>query len=275
VKLENVKILDMVNGEPTRVEYNGVIYEKTNGNAKSGDLVRAVDDVCITDVTEGGFYEIYTDEHGDLVFDDDIGDDRDYDVWTDELETFRKVPDQPQPDLVERIAELERRIAALEGREKADNEPKFEVGDYVKVVGGISCHIGKIAKIECIFDGRAEFSEVINDNQHPISGSPLEYLVKLTAEEVAQVKEEIRWAKIGRKPGEFKKGDIVRVIEYDGFLYNGHEYGLIGEVEYDETINDPKVDGGVSVVINGRSLFNYVELICPVEHRFDREGANV
>jgi hypothetical protein len=271
-KLENVKILDMVNGEPTRVEYNGEIYEKANGIAKSGDLVRAVDDVCITDVTEGGFYEIYTDEHGDLVFDDDIGDDRDYDVWTDELETFRKVPVQPQPDLAERIAELERRIAALEWRGK-----RLTVGDYARVIANESEHYAKIGDIvKIVEDDKDEQPYKCELLDGESAGWFYESeLVPVTDEEVAQIKGELRWAKIDRKPGEFKRGDIVRVVKDDGFFDNGHNYGLIGEVEYDITIKDPKVDGGVPVIINGISFFNHVELIVPVEHRFDREGANV
>jgi hypothetical protein len=222
-------------------------YRKvTDRDPRVGDYVK-FDEAPCSYLTAGKYYEIVEiDDFGDPQIIDDDGDE--FDTYGHEFEVYELV---------------------------AEGAPKFEVGDYVKVVGGISCHIGKIAKIECIFDGRAKFSEVINDNQHPLGGSPLEYLVKLTAEEVAKAKEEIRWSKIGRKPGEFKKGDIVRVIEYDGSLYNGHEYGLIGEVEYDITIKDPQVDGGVPVVINDISFFNHVELICPVEHRFDREGANV
>jgi hypothetical protein len=402
-KLENVKILDMVNGEPTRVEYNGEIYEKANGIAKSGDLVRVADDVYITDVTEGGFYEIYADEHGDLAFDDDIGDDRDYDVWTDELETFRKVPAQPQPDLAERIAELERRIAALEGRGKrltvgdyarvianesdhyaeigdivkivyddkdyqpykcelldgenagwfceselvpvtdeevaqvksedqpkyrkvidrdprvgdyvkfdeaprsyltsgkyyeiveidyfgapqiidddddvfdtdglefevyelvAEGAPKFEVGDYAKVISVSSAmrgfDEGDIVKVTGVNVGGKYGTEIENEDGIVGFGKVGEHIVPATDEE-------IRWAKIDRKPGEFKKGDIVRVKGSDA----GLPIGTIGEIIGIDFDGDLDVSNGVNSRYHGT---DQVELICPAEHRFDREGDNV
>jgi hypothetical protein len=342
-KLENVKVIDMVNGEPTRVEYNGEIYEKAKGIAKSGDLVRVADDVYITDVTEGGFYEIYADEHGDLAFDDDIGDARDYDVWTDELETFRKVPAQPQHDLAERIAELERRIAALEGRGNgevaedqpkyrkvtdrdprvgdyvkfdeaprsyltagkyyeiveidvlgdpqiidddgdeldiggfefevyemvAEGAPKFEVGDYAKVLAkGFwrDIEVGSIVKIVGQKDDDGDYKvELLDGSDYDYFND--EQLEKITEEEANEF---VKWAKIGRKPGEFKNGDIVRVIDTQSSYIKNGEIGILGENDdygaYRVFVRDVKTGNWHSP--------KHLELICPVEHRFDREGVN-
>src|SRR5690606_15090443 len=87
---------------------------------------------------------------------------------------------------------------------------------------------------------------------------------KATDEEVAQAKAEHerkqaeqKWAKIGRKPGEFKKGDIVRVIKCTG----AHEI-----VEL--------VEDGAEMYRDGEGLKfagepEWFELVAPVESRVD------
>jgi hypothetical protein len=89
-----------------------------------------------------------------------------------------------------------------------------------------------------------------------------------TDEEVAQAKAEYerkqaeqKWAKIGRKPNEFKKGDIVRVIDSPGAL----PIGTIFEVQRLDAL-------GCVVDHVGYHYFpihNRIELITPVESRFD------
>jgi transcription antitermination factor NusG len=85
-------------------------------------------------------------------------------------------------------------------------------------------------------------------------------LEKVTAEELAQTKAEQKWAKIGRKPGEFKKGDIVRVVECTG----AHEIGEIVELAEDGASEYLGNDG---VVYVGEP--EQFELIAPVESRVD------
>jgi hypothetical protein len=81
--------------------------------------------------------------------------------------------------------------------------------------------------------------------------------VKLPVEENAEVE---KWSKIGRKPNEFKIGDIVRV---DNPCGSPLKKGDLAKVTYDSThmsrviVTDEK--WGVSVS----------ELITPVEARFD------
>jgi hypothetical protein len=345
-KLENVKVIDMVNGEPTRVEYNGAIYEKTDDGAEVGDLVRVVDGDSIGCVTQGGFYEIHNDIVGYLVFDDDDDDDeRDYSYYADYLEVFRKVTTQTQPDLSERIAELERRIAALEGRGNgavtedqpkyrkvtdrdprvgdyvkfdeapccyltadkyyeiveiddfgdpqiidddgdefdtgdfefevyelvAEGAPKFEVGDYVVAlpeaddIYGITTTEMKLGKVIRIFeDGNIRIEIVDHEYARNIGDSYTvnpKYFRKTTPEEA-------RWAKIGRKPGEFKKGDIVRYL--GGAITKKGELVEVYE-DTDGTTTKIKWVDDCSVCTERN---NDLELICPVEHRFDREGVN-
>lgn len=51
-KLEGVKTLDMVNGEITKVAYNGAEYERVEGDAQEGDLV-LITDGSWCDATKG------------------------------------------------------------------------------------------------------------------------------------------------------------------------------------------------------------------------------
>jgi hypothetical protein len=73
--------------------------------------------------------------------------------------------------------------------------------------------------------------------------------------------EESRWAKIGRKPGEFKKGDIVRVTDSCGGRV---KTGTITEVVYIDSDGDFTVRDE-----DGDDWYVEAELIVPVEQRFD------
>ncbi|SLC06946.1 Uncharacterised protein [Mycobacteroides abscessus subsp. massiliense] len=86
----------------------------------------------------------------------------------------------------------------------------------------------------------------------------------LTEEEVAEIErkqaEEAKWAKIGRKVGEYKKGDIARVVDNK----------CAGRVANGDIIEVLKQASGGSVVDTVHGYFLKVELITPVEARFDR-----
>lgn len=99
-----------------------------------------------------------------------------------------------------------------------------------------------------------------------------EQLRKATDEEVAEAKalaeqsaKEAIFTQAGRKPNEYRKGDIVRVVKES----NGHDVGIIGEVTVDEISDRPDVKARNK---SGRavSLFSYVEPITFVESRLDR-----
>ncbi|WKT37439.1 hypothetical protein [Bacillus amyloliquefaciens] len=86
----------------------------------------------------------------------------------------------------------------------------------------------------------------------------------LTEEKAAEIErqqaEEAKWAKIGRKVGEYKKGDIARVVDNQ----------CAGRVANGDIIEVLKQASGGSVVDTVHGYFLKVELITPVEARFDR-----
>lgn len=78
----------------------------------------------------------------------------------------------------------------------------------------------------------------------------------------ARKAEEAKWSAIGRKVGEIRKGDIVQTYEDEC----GHPVGTVG-VAFSS--------GGrysVSVEANGNVWRHRVNLIVPVEQRFDKEA---
>ncbi|MFD1270662.1 hypothetical protein ACFQ3Y_24945 [Paenibacillus motobuensis] len=95
-----------------------------------------------------------------------------------------------------------------------------------------------------------------------------EQLEKVSAEEIAEIErkqaEEAKWAAIGRKVNEYKRGDVVKCI------------GLAAETAgYGEVLADPTAKRVQVRYYNHFGIcaepFNIITLITPVEQRFDRE----
>jgi hypothetical protein len=285
-KLENVKILEMSYGEITHVQYNGKIYERVSEKASVGDLVLVENEEvaeAIEGVESGAFYELYEeDEYGDLVFADDDDDERVYSSWSDELVLFRAI-EMADKDIEKRVAELERRLSAIERQserlkvgdyarpsslerytEYIDEveRSKFKKGDKVRLVSGggeyplLGFYNGKVYEVD---DNDCEHSEgpfgklirIVDKDGGPGYARP---------DQLERVDfEELKFAELGRKPGEFKKGDIVRVIDSCvGRLVKGGLYeisGHKGSTEY--------------VTLDGMDWFAEFELVAPVESRVD------
>ncbi|KMM63414.1 hypothetical protein ACH95_00870 [Bacillus glycinifermentans] len=344
-KLDCVKTLDMVNGEITKVAYDGAEYERVEGPAQTGDLVLPITD-GFRDATKGSFYKaIDVDRDGDAVILDDVGD-RDG-SFRHNYDLFRKVS-ASHPSLEDRVSTNEKDIAALKSDVaalKGEDEPKYiridkseakagdyvkfietyddditkekmyeidqvdwlgdiyftddvgdenyasaddtyavyrkvsaasaeaepkperlKVGDYAKVVRNESGHYAEIDEIVLVKRDDKDFApfhcEKLNGNEAGIFYE--DELVRATDEEVAEAKraaaERKKWAAIGREVDEYKRGDMVRYLDDREIC----EVVAVGE------------DGRVKVATqnHGNCTENQssIELIAPVEARFDRKG---
>jgi hypothetical protein len=262
----NVNVLEVNNGDITKVEYNGIIFEKSaeliyrkvDRKAKVGDFL-LFESGTSEYLTDGKYYEVTRiDDAGDAQVIDDEGDN--WDSYGDNFEVYEVINSK-------KVAEVE--------------TTKFSVGDYVKLTieeGGYPEHgwgrvrngdIGVITSVETEKEITVEFP-----NQKHWNGVISEF-VKVSEEEVAQAKAEqerkqaekeidAKWAKIGRKPNEFKKGDVVRVVDVSN---SRHEVGDIGEIT--EFAGDTfRVNTHRISRVNWLGA-NHVELIAPVESRFD------
>lgn len=210
--------------------------------AKAGDFVK-FDEAPFEYLTAGKFYRIYcVDGCGDPRIHDDEGDD--FDTYGFDFEVYRKVSAaEPKPE-------------------------RLKVGDYAKVVGTARngcCDRGDIVKITEDDDSAVPFKLAFVNGEYA-GWEDEKSLVRATDEEVAEakrkqaeVKECKRWAAIGREVGEYKAGDMVQYL-YDGEIC---EVVAVGE------------DGSVKVATqnHGNCTENQssIELIAPVEARFDRK----
>lgn len=161
-------------------------------------------------------------------------------------------------------------------RKVVEQEP-LKVGDYVKVIenderNGYEGKPGDIVKITEVHEPGTSSNhyrtERIDGYAYAGSGNARKsQLVRATDEEVEKAKADAYFAKIGRKPGEFKKGDIVR-IKLD---QSGHYQETIVEVTLvrDSTLSVKGIKG--SELRTFLADVECVELIAPVESRVDVE----
>lgn len=238
---------------------NGDNFRKVEGREpRVGDYVKFFEDDL--DITAGKYYEIIdVDDDGDFVFLDDDGDNQ-YaflDYLGEDFEVFEKVGSEKPLKVGDYVVPLE----------SADD--KYEITNTKMKLGKV---VGD--DVDCGGDIRIEVVAHENDfkvgESYPVTSK---HFRKATVEEVAQVKAEQKWAKIGRKPYEFKKRDIVRVIDGGryGSAFEGFD-GIIDEIEdYDEDSATYKIKKPVFVK-NPAGTWTpaeNLELIVPVERRFD------
>ncbi|MGK9388888.1 hypothetical protein [Bacillus sp. RK1064] len=245
--LKGVKTIDMVGGEITKVAYKGAEYERVEGDAKVGDLF--LPRKGFHDMTAGSFYVIEeVDPDGDAYFVDDGG-------WSavicsDDYFPFRK----------KRV-----RLKAGDYAKVIDCAEEWKVaqGDFVKVL----IDDKKYRPFQCKVQNGEFVGETVWMHESE--------LVLATEDEVTAAKEaeakrsvEAKWAKIGRKVGEYRKGDIVA---YDDPAWFGNK-GIGTVIKDTDQCCDPLVEAVTSAGV----LMPYclreskLTLITPVEARFDR-----
>lgn len=132
---------------------------------------------------------------------------------------------------------------------------RLKVGDYAKVVGDTyyrNIVRGAIVKITDLADKDGDLRfELAGDCDH-------DFAKPSSLEEVSAEEEEVKWAKIGRKVGEYKVGDVVQFKDaYEAIgVVEGVGARLLGVRMPDGAYQSP--------------YKNDVTLITPVEARFDR-----
>ncbi|WP_144492848.1 hypothetical protein [Bacillus pumilus] len=243
--LRGVKTLDMVDGEITKVAYEGAEYESAEGGAKVGDIIRLTEEAR-HDVTPGGFYTVRGVRGVRVQITDDVNEPH---HWDEEYyDLFRK------------------------------KHVRLKVGDYAQVVdeGEISI-TGDIVKITEDDHGNIPFrcDVITGKGAGDYFWAQESELVLATEAEVATAKEaeakrsiEAKWAKIGRKVDEYKVGDIVA---YDDRCWFGNSG--IGEVSEGTSTNyQVRVAATDRGGVKNEFYLNKgrVTLITPVEARFDR-----
>lgn len=226
-KLNGVKTVDMVNGEITKVSYDGVDYVKVEGDAEHGDLgLRIKEDR--TFVRVGEFYPIIKGFAGMTCFKDDEGDEPS--LNRSKFELFRKQSAKGAPsieDVNAKVDGLAERVTALE----VTTERTLKEGDKVRVLargefGGVGLDEGDIGTV---VDGCADvddeyFIRVDSADDHDyFRPQDLELVAEVESEEAPLAVGDYAKLLISTRG---REGDIVEIIEgspymkRDGFLVN-------------------------------------------------------
>lgn len=249
--LKDVKTLDMVDGKITKVVYEGAEYERVEGDAKVGDIIRLTEEAR-HDVTPGGFYTVRGVRVARFQITDDVNEPHHWDE--DYYDLFRK------------------------------KHRRLKVGDYAKVVEGSDldeADAGDIVKIihddydrvpfKCdVIKGRrdadyiwAEESDLVLATEAEVAEAKAKLAPKFSVGDYAKPSslekvsaEEAKWAEIGRKVDEYKVGDIVR-------YRNDGEICEVVQLKY-----------GIGCLTKEHGICeedpSTIELVTPVEARFDR-----
>src|SRR5690554_300380 len=127
-KLEGVKVMDMVNGEITKIAYDGAEYAKVGDgfeNAKVGDIFTTP--IEHVGMTPNAYYELIRTNSSEVRFYNDIDSCDGFNRMYGPAKVFRKISDD-KPTIESRVDDLEKRVEALENPEETT---KFKVGDYI------------------------------------------------------------------------------------------------------------------------------------------------
>lgn len=226
-KLENVKTIDMVNGEITKVAYDGAEYGRVEGEAKAGDIVLVKE--AWGDQNVGEFFIVTCTNSG--IHDQIVGMDGNTcgaSTYKYRLKIFRKVEAATKPSVEERVAKAEGEIeslksdvAALKGEAEYKRIVKSEarVGDYVKFIetDDSSITVGKMYEIvHTDYEGYLDFIDDDGDKNCGVSSEVFEIHRKVSAAEP--------------KPERLKVGDYAKVVNTDQFTMEGFRDGDIVEI---------------------------------------------
>jgi hypothetical protein len=142
-------------------------------------------------------------------------------------------------------------------------EPSASIGDYAKITeyqcGAPAGTIVKIAKV-----GAGNTVRYHYNGSRPVANEGC-YEVLTPAEAEAhrkQSEESVKWSAIGRKVGEFKRGDVVEVVESGS---SGYPAGLIDTIE---TTNGRFSRSSIRLSTGNRCPYiskNRLKLVTPVE----------
>lgn len=235
-------VLEPVTSADTIV-HDGVQYRKVDRPVREGDafIVPKKSDV---DYTAGKVYAItLIDADGDPHFIDDVGDR--YYLYSGNYYVLEPVAPQMAQSalstLESELAATKAKVAEMEAQ--LAEAKRLKVGDYAKIVDA-NGHDFKLGEIVEIFE--TDIGDSVPYRARNLSGTEISWLrehrvVRATDEEITEAlraaeeakrkaEETAKWAAIGRKVGEFRAGDVVKITEYE---YGHYEGTLVTVIECD------------------------------------------
>ncbi|PJH94916.1 hypothetical protein [Bacillus sp. SN1] len=220
---------------------------------KVGDYTKVVGQAIITE--KGDIVKIIQDTGGQVPFMVETMDGKETE-WRTEESLVRATDEE--------VAEAKRAAEFAKFKEGAKVQIVVEDGKTPKYNwgGAKNGDIGIVFRV-------ASDKIVVDTPNHPGWNAMPNELRILSEEEAAKLEREAverkKWAEIGREVGEYKVGDIVRVINTGSSMFHKGDIGSISEID------------GSCAKVAARNLtgpswlgLSRIELITPVEARFDR-----
>jgi hypothetical protein len=176
--------------------------------------------------------------------------------WLEIFKNNKQIPDWEHEEM-RVLTELSDEEFALAVCGWYEIEEPYKVGDWLHVT---TPNFNFVAKVVDEYDEYTEF-----DNGKRLSSFEFR---KATPEEIEAEKKRRKWAAIGREVDEYRKGDIVMVIEKiyaELFVEGSVKVSTLPDVvEFVDPQHGPYLRGLRRCVD-----VNEIELVCPIEHRFD------
>lgn len=245
-KLEGVKVIDIKDGEVTKISYEGVEYTKVETEAMSGDIIRYIDDYEDTPSTD--FFKVkgdqYVDNSGTTLSINGWGGHHKYTTFSNHGN---------QSDIEDRISALETRVDALE--KVGVGIKSAQAGDIIRITYGLGNRIGEEMTVASV----STSGDVIRveETDERLNIGEIEF-------EVIGCKEKPKFAEgdyvkvIGETVyGDITEGSYAKIIELSPYDNNIYKIELIDGSEYDFALTHylKKVelnDGDLSFIRAGR-----------------------
>lgn len=240
-KLTSVKTIDMVNGEITKVEYDGEDYEFTDTEEEYGDIALVVNSWGDQEV--GEFYNVLADRH--LIFDNDSdkyvhiqGKRVNATCYREDVRLYRKASETVRTNIEqvgEKIAETDAKVDALTERvdalEKGATQlktvkRKARVGERILITNA-QTSLGHYENGDILTVGDDDFFggvKIAGDSEAPyIDHSEYEVIVEESSETITFEGKE--YTLVDRKA---RPGDVVEFTENTSVCFtNGKKYGPV------------------------------------------------
>lgn len=234
-KLNGVKTIDMVNGEITKIEYNGAEYTKVD-DGQVGDIGLVVD--AWGDQLVGEYYEIKTMSEECYRMEGKLWS---ASCYKRRMKPFRKIVVQTPPTIEERVTTLESDIAALKSSDVKVENYDFKAGDIVVVKSldkwfsyGSKVKIGDIGKVGSEGDFGGSVRVIVPGGSSTANFVDKSEIRKATPAEVEQYEKELAKAS-------FSTGDYVKIVKSQR-----NNEGVIGIITEIGAIATKMVDGTVT-----------------------------
>lgn len=228
------------------IEFEGATYRKVEREAREGDVIVLSQAQAneTTYVTAGKPYKVLRDES----FVVDNGDQ--YGVYRRSFGRTRETVDVYEPIEQAKYVPQEGDIVVITD-DSASNHSLGDIGKITEV---------KVDTFRVTVPGKKNRGNWLMDFRFR-KATPAEVEKYEQAVKDAEIAE--KWAKIGRKPNEFKKGDVVRVIDNMGTI--AIRVGDVAIVNY-----QVKESGSLDIFVpSGGTRYVKGELIAPVESLFN------